>query len=180
MFVCLFLIKKKIIYFTVSPNSLHHSENIICAETPFCISFSCHFIYYCIKLWRCVVCVSVWCFFQNTKYSIVPYSWFDGFRLESDKMHLLEQVSNYTESCNVSLEPLYSSLLKEQLTLKAFCLQAILFPYYIFFNIYLLLFFTTRNIFMKTRSLFFRSPSATTAYSQPEVIIQCLWHHPNI
>lgn len=131
-------------------------------------------------MWRGIVRVSVRSFFQNTKYSIVPYSWIDGFRLESDKMHLLEQASNYTESCNVSLEPLYSSLLKQQLTLKAFCLQVILFLYYTFFNIYLPLFFTTRNICIKTGSLFFRSPSATTAYSQPEVIIQCLWHHPNI
>lgn len=37
---------------------------------------------------------------------------------ESDKMHLLEKASNYSEPRNVSLESGYSILLKEQLTPK--------------------------------------------------------------
>lgn len=147
----------------MSPNSLHHcvlTDSIICSDNPLCILFLSYHLMLCKITKLCFLCFSV-VFFQNAKYSIVLYSWFDGFSLESDKMHLLERASNYTESCNVSLEPLYSTLLKEQLTLKN-----ILFTTHfvsVFLNIYLTLFFITRNICMKIGSLFFRGPSATTA-----------------
>lgn len=88
----------------------------ICADNIFCILLLFHIIWNFIISWGCAVHVSVYRFskIHSIKLSHIA-KLMDS---ESDKMHLLEKASNYSEPRNVSLESGYSILLKEQLTPK--------------------------------------------------------------